>query len=272
MIHESGATQQVTNNLLLIMLGNLFGGVVALVAILAGFVFFPSGHLSFSGFVGGAQQLANHVPNALVREAALWGLVSQDGKGISAFWYMSRSAGIVGYLLLWASVAWGLVISTKVLDRMVRRPAVFAWHEQISLAALGFGAFHALVLMGDHYIHFSLGDILIPFAASYQPVAVGLGTLGFYLALLVTASFYFRRYIGAKSWRKLHYLTFAVYILVTLHGFAVGSDTKSLVMKILYLGSMSVILFLVYYRLLIAAIPPVRTRSVAIKKQTGAAL
>jgi len=52
---------------------------------------------------------------------------------------------------------------------------------------------------------------------------------------------------------------------VTLHGFAVGSDTKFLAMKIVYLGSMSVILFLVYYRLLIAAMPPARSRSVAAK-------
>jgi len=261
MIQESSATQQVTNNLLVVLLGNLFGGLVAFIAILAGLIALPSGSRSFSGLMDGAQQLVNHLPSALVREAALWGLVSQDGKGISAFWYMSRSAGIVGYLLLWASVALGLVISTKVLDGAVRRPAVFAWHEQISLAALGFGAFHALVLMGDHYINFSLADILIPFAASYQPVAVGLGTVGFYLTLLVTVSFYFRRYIGAKTWRKLHYFTFAVYVLVTLHGFAIGSDTKFLAMKIVYLGSLSVILFLVYYRLLIAAMPPVRTRS-----------
>lgn len=259
MIGEQTVQKQAVSNIAIMVVGSAVGVGIALIILALMLIARQPGvgstiHALWATVRGALPPL----PDDLAREARMWGLIGREGEGVAAFWYMSRSAGIISYVLLWGSVAWGLVVSTKVLDGAVRRPSTFAWHEQLSLAALAVGAFHALVLMGDRYISFSLKDILIPFTSSYEPVAVGLGIVGFYVAALVTVSFYVRNRIGARTWRKLHYLTFAVYILVTLHGFAIGSDTQSLLMKLVYLGSMSVILFLVYYRLLTAGAEPMR--------------
>ena len=36
-------------------------------------------------------------------------------------WYITRAAGLTGYILLWFSVAWGLAVPSKILDRLLHR-------------------------------------------------------------------------------------------------------------------------------------------------------
>lgn len=184
----------------------------------------------------------------LMVEASLmgWPLTGET----SAYWYMSRSAGFMGYLLLWAATAWGLVVSTKVAKGVIAAPLATSLHEFLSLGALAFSGFHALVLLGDRYIDFGWVDILYPFAASYRPGWVGLGQLGFYLSAALTLSFYVRKRIGHKTWRSLHYLTFVAYALVLAHALTVGTDASARLAQAMYLGTVATIVFLIYYRLL----------------------
>ena len=168
----------------------------------------------------------------------------------AAYWYMSRGAGLIGYLLLWGATAWGLLVSTKVAKDFIPAPFSVSLHEFLSLAALAFAGLHALALLGDRYIDFGLVDIIYPFAASYRPGWVGLGQLGFYLSAALTLSFYVRKRIGPKAWRSLHYLTFLAYALVVVHSLTAGTDASALPVQAMYLGSGAVIVFLIYYRLL----------------------
>lgn len=78
---------------------------------------------------------------------------------------------------------------------------------------------------------------------------MGLGIIGFYLMFLTSLSFNFRKQIGQKRWRQLHYATFGVYILATLHGVMAGTDTANLGMQVLYWGSGLLVLFLTNFRL-----------------------
>lgn len=187
------------------------------------------------------------VREMLINEASLMGWPLTGAT--SAYWYMSRAAGLLGYLLLWAATAWGLVVSTKVAKGLVPAPFAMKLHEFLSLAALAFSAFHALVLLGDRYIDMGLIDIIYPFAASYRPGWVGLGQLGFYLCAVLTSSFYVRKSIGPKTWRKLHYLTFLAYGMVVVHGLTAGTDAGALPVQVMYVATGAVIVFLVYYRL-----------------------
>lgn len=57
---------------------------------------------------------------------------------------------------------------------------------------------HGAILLGDSYMPFDLVQIAIPFTSAYRPVPVGLGVAGFYLMLLLSVSFYTRRYIGQR--------------------------------------------------------------------------
>ncbi len=167
-----------------------------------------------------------------------------------AYWHLARSSGIVAYFLLWFSTAMGLLITNRMARIWPGGPYAFDLHQFASLLALAFTGFHAIILLGDDYIGYTLGQILIPFAATgYQPVATALGQIAFYLAILVIASFYVRSHIGRKTWRLIHYSSFLVFILITLHGVKAGTDAATL--WPLYLTSATSILFLTIYRILI---------------------
>ena len=166
-------------------------------------------------------------------------------------WYFSRSAGIVAYLLLAGSTIWGLLLSTKIIKEAVPAALVLAMHNILSWLAVAFTGMHALALLFDNYFTYTLSDLTIPFIGPYRPGWVGLGIITFYLMLLTSLSFNFRKQIGQKRWRQLHYLTFAVYVMATVHGVAAGSDSSKPGMFILYLGTGLLVFFLANYRLLI---------------------
>jgi predicted ferric reductase len=181
-------------------------------------------------------------------------LVAQLGAflGITAktSWYFSRSAGTVAYLLLAGATIWGLLLSTKIIKEAVPAALALAMHNILSWLAIVFTGLHALALLFDDYFTYTLADLTIPFIGPYQPGWVGLGIIGLYLMLLTTISFYFRKQIGQKRWRQLHYLTFAVYVLATLHGAMAGTDNGNLGMQVMYWGSGLLVFFLTNYRLL----------------------
>ena len=162
-------------------------------------------------------------------------------------WYLTRSSGTVAYIVLSASTVWGLLLSTKLIKELVPAPVALAMHNSLSWIAIGLAAFHAFVLLFDKYYTYTISNLLIPFTGPYQPLWVGIGTLAFYLILLLSATFYMRQWIGAKTWRRLHYLTFAAYAMITLHGWLAGTDSAALAW--LYGASTIAVLFLTIYRI-----------------------
>ncbi len=177
-------------------------------------------------------------------------IASADSK---TAWYISRSAGIVAYLLLSGSVAWGLILTTKIIKEMAPPPAVMAVHNAVSWAAIGLSILHAVSLMFDSYYTYTVFDLVIPFTGPYRPGWVGLGTLAFYLMILTSVTFTWRKKIGMKAFRLIHYLTFPLYAVVTIHGLMAGTDSSGSAAKALYISSMLFILFLTNYRLLAAS-------------------
>lgn len=169
-------------------------------------------------------------------------------------WYVTRAAGLVAYFLFWLSTAWGIAVSSKLFDPLQPRAWTYELHQFLSLLALGFTGLHVLVLLGDQYLPFSLAQVLIPFAAPYRPLWVGLGVIGFYLALLVSITFYIRRSIGTRTFRLIHYTSYAAYLLATVHGWFAGTDTALGVTRWLYVMSALVVVFLTVYRVLMARV------------------
>jgi DMSO/TMAO reductase YedYZ heme-binding membrane subunit len=67
--------------------------------------------------------------------------------------------------------------------------------------------------------------------------------------VLVSTSFYFKRWIGQKAWRAIHYASFGVFVTSLLHGVWAGTDTASPLMIGLYLGSAIVVFSLLALRI-----------------------
>jgi len=154
-------------------------------------------------------------------------IYSFSGNKPKIYWYLSRSGGFVTLSVLWVSMALGLSITNKMARLWPGAPTAFAVHQSASLLGLAFAAYHGLVLMGDHFVDFSLPHLIIPFAIAYKTFWVGLGQICFYLWLIVILSFYVRQWIGQKTWRLIHYVNFGTYALGFLHGVASGTDSST---------------------------------------------
>ena len=150
---------------------------------------------------------------------------SINGHAPKIYWYLSRSAGFIGLSILWVAMALGLSITNKLARLWPGAPTAFAIHEYASLLGLVFVAYHSLVLMGDHFVDFSLPKLLMPFSIAYRTTWMGLGQLCFYIWLITAASFYVRPWIGQKTWRLIHYVNFATYTMGLLHGLNTGTDS-----------------------------------------------
>ena len=190
---------------------------------------------------------------------------SIGGAEPKAYWYLSRATAFVSLSLLWVSMALGLAVTNKMARFWPGAPAAFAIHEYVSLLGLAFAMFHALVILGDKYIGFTLTQLLVPFSTiDYKPLWVGLGQIGFYTWAIVALSFYIRSRIGQKTWRLLHYLSFGMYLLALFHGIFSGTDSSAAWAQQYYWFSGASLLFLFFVRVLNAIInllfPPQKRR------------
>jgi methionine sulfoxide reductase heme-binding subunit len=144
-----------------------------------------------------------------------------------SWWLLSRSAGIVALVLVAASTLMGLVLANGLVKSPQARKSITTFHEQTANAGLAAIGLHGVTLLGDAFLHPSITQLLIPFTIDYRPVYVGLGILGGYAAALLGLSFYARKRIGGKRWRKLHRATPVVYVLGLIHTLGAGTDAGS---------------------------------------------
>jgi len=146
-----------------------------------------------------------------------------------AYWFISRSSGVVAYVLLTVGVLWGLVQSGALFRPRISPLLALGMHSCLNWLALGLAALHGVILVKDRYIQIDFARVVTPFLSEYRPVPIGLGIIGFYLMLLLSLSFYARSHLGQRSFRLLHYTSFGVFLMVTLHGLLAGSDSGILV-------------------------------------------
>jgi methionine sulfoxide reductase heme-binding subunit len=153
------------------------------------------------------------------------------------FWLLARASGLTAYVLLTLSVLAGLAVKSRPFGRAVKAASATDTHRFLSLLALGAVAIHAITLVLDQTIHIGPAALLVPGLSSYRPVATGLGVLSAELAVLVVVSFSLRRRIGARAWRRLHWVTYGVFGAATAHGLAAGTDSHRTWIFALYLGA-----------------------------------
>jgi sulfoxide reductase heme-binding subunit YedZ len=143
------------------------------------------------------------------------------------WWLASRASGLVALVLVTVSVGLGLAMAGKVMRRPGLSRKLMALHEHTALAGLVAIAVHGITLLGDPWLNPGVAGITVPFAMGYRPLATGLGIIAGYLAALLGLSFYLRRRIGAKLWRKAHRATVLVYVLGLGHAFTAGTDAST---------------------------------------------
>ena len=187
------------------------------------------------------------ITSGLAGAAVLLGALGWAPEG-RVFWWLSRSGGVVAYSLLWLNILSGLLLSGRWLRERLAPALIGQLHQTLSGLSLGFAAFHALILLGDRYIGFTLFDLIIPFQASFHPVWLVAGQLATALLAALILTSQWRKSLGNAAWRAIHLTAYGAYWLALAHALAIGSDLNGL--SLYYLLSGASVLWLTTARIL----------------------
>lgn len=177
-------------------------------------------------------------------------LLAAADLGLHTYWYLGRAGGFVAFALLLISVLLGVAISSRIFDGLLARAWFFELHKFVSLFLLGAVLFHALIMLPDPYASYTVDELLVPFRSHIMPAATSIGILSLYGLALINLSFFLTKWIGQRTWRTLHYLTFLAYAGGVVHALWAGTDSDLLGVRYFYLASGVTLFFFVLYRIL----------------------
>ena len=160
------------------------------------------------------------------------------------WWIASRSAGIVALLAITASVILGLLMANGLPRRKGANRVLVSLHESTALAALIAIAIHGITLLGDPWMHATLWKISVPFSIGYRPLWTSLGIIAGRIAAALGLSYYARKRIGTRLWRKLHRATVVAWALGIAHTIGAGTDANERWLQVTMLSGSVLIVFL----------------------------
>jgi predicted ferric reductase len=168
-------------------------------------------------------------------------------------WYTARASGIVTWALLAASVLWGLALSSRMLRARTRPAWLMDLHRFLGGAAVVFLAVHVTSIVLDTYVHFGIVEILVPFTGAWHPDAVAWGIAGLYLLLALQVTSMLRARLSKRLWRAVHYLSFPLFAVATVHGLTAGTDRHTFAMQAGFISVAAVIGVLAAYRIVVSS-------------------
>ena len=146
---------------------------------------------------------------------------------VGVLWLVSRAAGIVALVLLTATVVLGTLATGPTRSAAWPRWARQALHRDLALLSVGTLLVHVGAVVLDGYVDVGWYAALVPFTSAYRPLRVGLGTLALDLVLVVIATSLLRVRLGLRTWRAVHWLTYAAWPIAVLHYLTTGTDARA---------------------------------------------
>ena len=142
------------------------------------------------------------------------------------WWLMARVSGIVGYLMIVASMVSGVVLRTRLVQRLASPVARMEWHKVLALAGVLLVALHGVALVMDNYVTITWLDLIAPGGTEYRPLWVSVGVLSMWLMVIVSLTAMWRKHLGARFWKAIHLASYGVFITATVHGLMAGTDSS----------------------------------------------
>jgi DMSO/TMAO reductase YedYZ heme-binding membrane subunit len=142
---------------------------------------------------------------------------------------LSSYFGLAAMTLLTLNILIGLVMSVKynpVRSWPHRRINTFKIHNWTAYLALTIAAMHPVIILFSSTAKFSLVDILYPVNAPKQPWINVLGAVALYTLAFVVLTSYFRRELGRKKWKTLHFTAYGTAALFFVHGILTDPNLK----------------------------------------------
>ncbi len=185
-------------------------------------------------------------------------------------WVIARSSGIATWALATCVVAWGLLLRTRLLGRVYEGQRILVLHRFLSALTLVFLVVHLVSLILDPFVKFTVPMVLVPGLASWQTTAVALGIIAMWLMIPVSV-------IGrltnrwptvSATFRRTHYVAYAMWPFATAHYILAGTDAMTLwSLAILVVGT-GTLVFLLLSRGFVP-LPPLGPTPYAARRQAA---
>ncbi|MEI7838506.1 MAG: ferric reductase-like transmembrane domain-containing protein [bacterium] len=169
-------------------------------------------------------------------------------------WYIIRASGFTAVALLIMLTISGIGQVTGLTFKYLEPIKAWAFHKALAYTLCAAVIVHGGFLLLDHYVKFTIPQILIPFVSHYNNksslIGLNLGWFGvtagilasYGIAVIIISSL---GWIDTKkkAWKQLHYLSYLVAILVFIHALSTGSDLKYGTFRLffIFLGLLTII-------------------------------
>jgi DMSO/TMAO reductase YedYZ heme-binding membrane subunit len=164
------------------------------------------------------------------------------------WWYVSRASGTVAWVLVAASVLWGLALSTRALGPAPRAPWLLDVHRFLGALAVVFVGVHLVALVFDPVVAFGIDALLVPMASEWEPGAVAWGVVALYLLVAVEVTSLLKKHIRPRVWRGVHLTAYLLYVLSTVHLLLAGTDRTNPLLRGAVVVSVAAVAFFTVYR------------------------
>lgn len=171
------------------------------------------------------------------------------------WWYLSRSAGIVAWLMLTGSVLWGIVLASDLFPGWRNNAWLLAMHRWLASLTFVFAGAHIVALLFDTYARLRVLDVLLPFASPWRPTALAVGIVALYLLAAVELTALVMRRAGRRWWRDVHIVGYVVFWGVSVHAALAGTDASKPLYLVTTLVALAAVVFAASYRVLSHHLP-----------------
>lgn len=167
-------------------------------------------------------------------------------------WYLTRASGLIAFVLFLLLMLSGIGFITGHTFKFLEPITGWMTHKALGIS-LGVALFlHIGALYFDHFVHFDLASLLIPFVSDYKPVDffgiqfgslyVAIGILAFYVIIVTVITSLIWINTKQKSWKFVHLLNYIAAALIFFHSLYLGTDLSGGVLRVIFIALGAVIL------------------------------
>jgi predicted ferric reductase len=156
-------------------------------------------------------------------------------------WYVTRASGLVAAVAMVLLMLTGIGFITGTTYSFLEPLTGWATHRALGIILAISLTLHIVALYFDHFVPFSIKDLLIPFASTYKPLEifgislgslyVALGVLSFYISILIVVVSLVWVEGRKRAWKTIHLLSYLAMAFMFVHALFLGTDLSHGVLR-----------------------------------------
>ncbi|MEO8105203.1 MAG: hypothetical protein ABI602_02600 [Candidatus Saccharibacteria bacterium] len=160
-------------------------------------------------------------------------------------WYVARGSGMIAAVALAILLLSGIGQVTGYTFKLLDPITAWATHRALGLAFGLAVIVHLVSLLFDHFVPFTIWQLLIPWLSPYKSLTIGgvqlgsvyvaLGVIAFYLVAIVIITSLLWVEKKPYLWKLLHLLSYVILLFVFIHALYLGTDLADGILRLLWL-------------------------------------